>query len=271
MPLPQPEFTLHHNVGTGDRLADLTLPWEYRSRDGLFLNEYRRFQRSRKEQAQIRELLVDLLQSPLTKRTERRYRHPGASEPHVSTLIQLTLLHFARYSDSLRTGGLPIPEQGRYSLNALINAQSLVELSSRIDAIRSPRPEAVGNARREFIDWLPLLSFKFPRLNLREGSILRLSRTQAFSGLQPAIPAGSWMLLKSLDGPPNMAIERETRGWSRPLYVLRRGLHFLTGYLDQDGAGYALLLNRDGVPSKERFGTDELSSLQGVMGVAVPV
>ena len=269
--LPQPEFKLNHNVRTGVRLADLTLPWEYGTRDGLFLNEYRRLQRSREEQAEIRELLVDLLQSPLTKRTERRYRRPGSSEPHLSTLIQLTLLHFARYSDSLRSGGLPIRDQGRHSLNVLINARSVEELSLRIEALRAPKPEAVWNARREFIDWLPLLSFKFPGLNFRESSILRLSRTQVFSGLHPAMAAGSWMLLKSPDGLASTAVGREGRGWSRPLYVLRRGLHFFTGYLEQDGAAYALLSNTEGIPSKERLGTDELPSLHSVVGVAVPV
>ena len=269
--LPQPEFGPQHKIGTLDGLANLTLPWEYPTRDGLFLNEYRRFHRSRKEQAEIRQLLADLLQSPLTKRTERRYRHPGASEPHVSTLIQLTVLHFARYSDCLRTGGLPIREHGRYSLDAIVNARSLEDLTERIDELRSQRPAAVWTSRTEFVEWLPLLSFKFPKLNVREDLVLRLSHTHNLSGLQPAIAAGSWVLLKRLEALPNIVLEREKRGWSRPLYVLRRGVHFLAGYLEHDGAGYALVSHSNGVPRKERFDRDELPSLHGVAGVAVPV
>ncbi len=270
--LPQPEFALHGKFRTRRRLADLTLPWEHRTRDELFLDEYRRFQRSEEEEMEIRQLLIDLLQSPLTKRTERRYRHPGASEPHISTLIQLTLLHFARYSDSLRTGGLSVREQGRYSLNTIINARSVKELFSPMDVLRSPRLESVWDLRRrEFVDWLPLLSFKFPSLNVRQNPVLRLSQTHDLSGLQPAMAAGSWMLLKPCEDLPNTLMECEKRGWSRPLYVLRRGLHFLTGYLEQDGAGYALLSHTNGIPNKERFHRDELSSLHGVAGVAVPV
>lgn len=270
--LPQPEFESHDRLRAGRYLADLTLPWEHHTRDELFLDEYRRFQRSAEEEREIRELLIDVLKSPLTKRTERRYRHPGASEPHISTLIQLTLLHFARYSDSLRIGGLSVREHERYSLNTIINARSVEELASPIDAVRSLRSEAVWNPRRrEFMDWLVLLSFKFPGLNVREDSVVRLSHSQALSGLQPTIAAGSWMLLKPLEGPPNSAVDRQRRGWSRPFYVLRRGMQFLTGYLEQDDAGYALLSNTDGIPSKERFGQDEMTSLHSVAGVAVPV
>jgi hypothetical protein len=270
--LPQPEFEFHDKLRAGRYLADLTLPWEHHTRDELFLDGYRRFQRSAEEEREIRELLIDLLKSPLTKRTERRYRHPGISEPHISTLIQLTLLHFARYSDSLRSGGLSVREYERYSLNTIINARSVEDLSSPIDAVRSSRSEGLWNTRRrEFVDWLLLLSFKFPGLNVREDSVIRLSHSQVLSGLQPTIAAGSLMLLKPLEGPPNSTVDRERRGWSRPLYVLRRGMHFLTGHLELDDAGYALLSNTDGIPGKERFDHDEMTSLHRVAGVAVPV
>ena len=270
--LPQPEFELHDKFRAGRYLADLTLPWERHTRDELFLDEYRRFQRSKEEEREIRELLINLLQSPLTKRTERRYRHPGASDPHISTLIQLTVLHFARYSDSLRTGGLSVREQERYSLSTITNARSVQELFSPTDALRGQRSEAVWNlGRREFIDWLPLLSFKFPKLSVRQDPVVRLSHTHDLAGLQPAITAGSWMILKPLERLPETTVDREKHAWSRPLYVLRRGVHFLTGYLEQDGTGYALLSRINGIPSKERFDLDELSSLHGVTGVAVPV
>lgn len=271
--LPQPEYELQDQLRTGRRhSAELILPWECRTRDHLLLTEYKRFPRTREEEDAIRVLLENLLQSPLTKRTERRYRHPGSSDPHVSTLIQLTLFHFARYSDVLRGGDATMNDRERYSLQTMINAQHIEELASPVEAFRSPRPEAVWNTRGgEFINWLPLLSFTFPKLNVREDAVVRLASGYDLPGLEPAIAAGSWMLLQPLDHLPDTCSEREKSGWSRPLYVLRRGLHFIAGYLEQDGTGYALLSNIERVPRKERFGVKEVSSLHRVKGIAVPV
>ena len=269
--LPQPEYDLNDRLRPS-RFSDLILPWEYRTRDELFLSQHRRFHRSNDEEADIKDLLMTLLDSPLTKRTERRYRHPGSSEPHVSTLIQLTLLYFARYSDALRAGGVPIRERGRFTIERMARATNIEELFSGLDTLRRPRPEAVWTHQRgEFLDWVPLLAFKFPGLNLKDDSVLRLSRSCDIPGHQPTISAGSWMLLKPLDEPPAPSRDHEKSGWSRPLYVLRRGMEFLTGHLEQDGAGYALLSKREGIARRVRLAFDQVHSLHAVTGVAVPV
>jgi hypothetical protein len=270
--LPQPEHELQDRFRAGPR-ADLVLPWEQRTRHGLFSNEQTRFQRTKQEETVIRERLKNLLQTPLTARTERRYRRPSLSDPHVSTLIQLTVLYFLRYSDSLRVSGLTISDRGRYSLDMLLNAQNIDELSSQVDPLHITKPQTVWNVRRrEFLEWAPLLSFKFPKLNLRHDLIVRLSRRSELQGLDPPLASGSWMLLKPLQGPPETAKKvGGVSGWSQRLYVLRRELAFVTGYLERDSSGYALLSTAAGVTRRERIGINEISSLQQVVGVAVPV
>jgi hypothetical protein len=221
----------------------------------------------------IGERLQNLLRTPLTARTERRYRRPSLSDPHVSTLIQLTLLYFLRYSDSLRVNGLTISDHRRYSLDMLLNAQRIDELSLQVDPLHMTKPQTVWNVRRrEFLEWAPLLSFKFPKLNLRRDPIARLSRRSELRGLDPPLAAGSWMLLKPLQDPPENAKKvGGVSGWNRRLYLLRRELDFVTGYLERDSSGYALLSSAGGVTRRESIALDEISSLQQVVGVAVPV
>ena len=69
----------------------------------------------------------------LTFRTERRYRRPTSSLPHVDTLIQLTLFHSARYTDVLRVQRLVHSDRGRYSLDTLLNAKHLQDLFGSFD------------------------------------------------------------------------------------------------------------------------------------------
>jgi hypothetical protein len=269
--LPQPEYGLNDRFPTGRHLADLILPWEQRTRCELFSTEQRRFQRTREEERAMRERLISLLHAPLTGRTERRYRRPGLSNPHVSTLIQLTLLYFVRYSDSLRVSGSTISDHGRHSLDMMLNARRMDEISLQIDAPHLPKPETVWNARREFLEWVPLLSFKFPNLKLRQDPIARLSRRCELRGLEPALAAGSWLLLKPLQNLPNAERVEGGSGWAQPLYVLRRGFDLVTGHLERDSSGYALLSSTAGLLKRESVASDEISSLQQVVGVAVPV
>lgn len=270
--LPQPEYKLNDRFRTGRHLADLVLPREQRTRYELFSNEQRRFQRARKEEIAMRERLTDLLHAPLTGRTERRYRRPGLSNPHVSTLIQLTLLYFACYSDSLRVSTSTINDRGRYSLDTMLNAQRIDDISLQADAPHLAKPGTVWNARKkEFLEWVPLLSFKFPNLKLQQDPIVRLSRRYELRGLEPPLAAGSWLLLKPLKDSSLPASVERGKGWTQPLYVLRRGFNLVTGHLEKDSSGFALLSSSAGLLRRESIALNETSSLEQVVGVAVPV
>jgi hypothetical protein len=77
-------------------------------------------------------------------------------------------------------------------------------------------------------------------------------------------------LEKDLAIPDFQSAQRKT-GWSRPIYVLRRGLETICGYLEKDGDGYALLSSAHGYGSKITFGKTELKDLRRVGCVLVPV
>jgi hypothetical protein len=144
--LPQADYEGNNGLQATGRPADLILPWEHSSRHTLLLDEYRRFRRSKDRNDALRRFLESLLRSPLSKRTERRYRHSGSSEPHVSTLIQLTLLHLARYSDALWLRDPSPDDPLRYSLDTVLNARTIHDLGTRVSTFRQPLPEAA----REF-------------------------------------------------------------------------------------------------------------------------
>jgi hypothetical protein len=268
--LPQPEYELRPLLVSERYGADLILPWEHATRDRLFTTKHRRFQRSLNEETTIRELLEDVFRWPLSERTLRRYRSPNPSQPHVSTLLQLTLSHFARYSDSLRSSGLSISDSGRYALETLLGARYASDvLSPTIDL---PALEPIWTERqREFIDRLLLLSIKFPSLRLPDSTVARLGQSCKLKDVDPPLVSGSWMVLEPLASPPNAAGDWKKTGWRRPLYVLRRGLDILAGYLEQDGAQYALLTSTQDMTTRMTVGGGELSALSRVAGVAVPV
>jgi hypothetical protein len=270
--VPLPEYPGLHSLAISSRGADLILPWEHRRRDRLLASKHRRFQRSAHEEEFAREVLSTQLHSKLSDRTIRRYRRESASEPHVSSLIHMSIAHFARYTDTLRSGGYPIRDAGRYSLETLLNARHLEDLLASRKEVRPPTPSDVWAIwRREMVEWPASLSLKFPQLRLRDDRIVRLAGGTTLSGLDPAIGSGSWLLLESLSTIPDTASDRSKRGWSRPIYVLRRGLQFLCGYLERDGNRYALLASSSGGTAKVTFGHEELHELQRVSGVAVPV
>jgi hypothetical protein len=253
------------------RAAELILPWEHHTRDRLFLTKHRRFRRPREEEILVHEILKELLNSKLSGRSERRYRRPTSSNPHVNSLIHLALAHTARYTDVLRSGGSWQSDQGRFSLEKLLEAKFLFEAyPARID-LRTPTPIDVWQARRnEFAGWPPLLSVKFPRLQRWEDRIVRLARECQIAGLDPTLRPGSLLLLEDVSSDPDVRTERTKFGWSRPIYVFRRGLDIACGLLERDGNDFALFSGADG-RAKTAFHREDLSQLSRIVGVAVPV
>lgn len=270
--LPVPEYPFLRLLPECRTCADLILPWEHGTRASLLRTKHKRFKRQKNEEQLVRNFLKSELNAKLSGRTERRYRGRTSSEPHVNALLHLTITHVARYTDALRTGGSWFSDKGRFSLDSLLNAS---RLEDALILNRIPDPPTPGDVwearRREFVEWPPLLSIKFPQLRQWDERIVRLGEGSAIGGLDPAIGPGSWMLLEKIPQVPDTGSDRRKLGWSRPLYVLRRGLEIVCGYLEREGNQYALLSNSisDGV--KVAFRAEELPSLSRVAGVAVPV
>ena len=99
---------------------------------------------------------------------------------------------------------------------------------------------------------------------------MRLAEGCNISGLDPSIRPGSCVLLEKAPAIPDRRSEVTKTGWSRPLYMLRKGMKHFCGYLDREGKQYVLLSDAGG-ERKITFRADELSSLSCVVGVAVPV
>jgi hypothetical protein len=269
--LPVPEYSprsLEGYVGS----ADLILPWEHRTRDRLLATGHRRFRRSKEEEQYVQSVLTAQLHSTLSERTSRRYRTPGPTEPHVHALLQLTLAHFARYTDALQSSGYMIRDAQRYSLETLLATKNLNELSRPRPAASAPVPRDVWDRRRsEFGEWPPLLGTKFPQLRRWDDRIVRLAQGCSIRGLHPQIAPGSWLLLEQLTAMPDTRSDWSKKGWSRPLYVLRRGVEMFCGYLERDGNRFALLTSSPEGHAKVTFDQNELGHFGRVAGVAVPV
>jgi hypothetical protein len=187
-------------------------------------------------------------------------------------LIYFTVANFARYTDALRTGGSLITDTGRFSLETLLNARRWADVLATTPEVRLPQPvEAWEVYRTELVEWTPLLSQKFPELRLWSDRALRLANEYAIQGLDPAIAPGSWMFLENAPAIPDIQYEQRKSGWSRPIYVLRRGLETVCGYLERDGSGYALLSSAYGYGSKTTFVRDELKNLWRAGCVLIPV
>ncbi len=269
--LPLPEYS-QLSLTRYDGSAELVLPWEHRTRDRLLATGHRRFHRSKDEERSVRNFLQTRLHSEFSERTWRRYRSPGSSEPHVHALLQLTLMHFARYSDALQTGGYTIRDASRFSLDTLLATKRFEELSTPRPTASPPFPREVWERRQsEFVEWPPLLAAKFPQLSLWEDRVLRLAEGTPIRDLHPHIAPGSWMLLEKVLAVPDTQAVKHKRGWSRPIYVLRRGIEILSGYLEREGNNFTLLTYRHDGSVKIPLGLDELGNVSLVSGVAVPV
>jgi hypothetical protein len=177
----------------------------------------------------------------------------------------------ARYTDVLRTGSSWQSDRGRFSLSTLLHASSIEQASVVRSSLHVPTPTHVWEARRhEFGGWPPLLSVKFPRLRQWEDKIVRLAHGNQIAGLDPTLGPGSLLLLQDIPSLPNARGERVKSGWSRPIYVLLRGLEIVCGHLERDGNDYALLSGaNDAIKASLR--QEELTRLSRVAGVAVPV
>ena len=250
--------------------APLILPWEHSSMANLFATEHRRFKQSG-EDLRVREALNDIFRDPLTSRTERRYRRPTTSQPHVNTLIQIALSNVTRYTDALRSQGVLASDRGRFSLEALLKAQTLDEVRQTHVRAEAAQPAATWEARRqEFPEWPPLLSLKFPRLQSCDDRVVRLSRALDMPGLEPPIAAGSLLLLEE-SAEQTRATGEQRNGWSRPLHAFRRGTDVFLGYLKRDDTRFALDCSASGGLPNCYLMREELPNVRLVSGIAVPV
>jgi hypothetical protein len=271
MSLPLHDYPFLRALQHSQRGAELILPWEHRSRGSLLAAKHRRFRRSKEQEQFIRNALKAELQAKLSERSERRYRSSTMSEPHVNALLHLTLAHSARYTDSLRAGGSLRSDTGRFSLAALLNARRIEDLLIGQRSAQPPTPSEIWEGlRKEYVEWPPLLSLKFPQLREWDERVIRLAVGSAIGGLEPSIRPGSWMLLEETPALPNTRSEAAKTGWARPLYVLRRGMESLCGYIEREG-NQCVLHPDASEKMRISFGEDELSSLSRVAGVAVPV
>ena len=269
--LPMPGYPVPASLPKTTRGGDLILPWEHQSRDQLLLAEHRRFKRPQEEVLAMYEFLTERLQANLSGRSERRYRRPTSSDPHVNALIHLSLTHMARYTDTLRTGRSWQTDRERYSLDTLLRARSFEETRSLPKMIDIPTPREVWNARRkEYGGWPTLLSVRFPTLQHMDNKVVRLAQGAGFAGLDPALGPGTLLLLNPSQPEINLDRDRAQFGWSRPIYLLRRGVEIFCGHLEKSGDQYALLAGVHPTP-RVVFPAADLAKLSLVSGVAVPV
>ena len=270
--LPLPDYSLLSSLPLSSQGAPLVLPWEHSSMDSLFAAKHLRFQRSRRDGPLVRAVLGDVFHTKLSGRTERRYRSFTLSQPHIDTLIQLTVMNVARYTDSLSAKRALPSDRGRFSLGTLLNAKHLADMPNEPLKTRIPTPANLWQDRRkEFVEWPTLLSAKFPQLRSWSGTVIRLAQGNAIRGIEPSLSPGSLMVLDKVSEIPDLESEAKKSGWSRPLYALRRGAKILCGHLDKDGNQFALLSNSPGTEPPVLFGPEELVQLSRVAGVAVPV
>lgn len=270
--LPALDYPFLQSLPATPSNAPLLLPWEHSSLDQLLAAEYQRFQRSRRDLPTVRETLENVFHTRLSARTERRYRSPTSSQPHVDTLIQLPLPNVARYTDCIRTQHSVRSDRGRFSLDALLQARHLKDLSGAFPRAHLPVPiDRWTTLRKEYLEWPTLLSLRFPQLRQWDNQIVRFPQGSAIHGVEPPISPGSLMLLDKILETPDPRSDARKTGWCRPIYALRRGAEILCGHVEQDGDQYALLSNIHGRALPVRFRRDEVHQLSRVSGVAVPV
>jgi hypothetical protein len=265
------ESSLHDLPISGIR-APLILPWEHSSMEQLFSTEHVRFQRPPDEGLKLRDTLRAVFNNDFSERTERRYRSATRSKPHVDTLIQLSLSNFTRYTDALRTNNAIWSDRNRFSLQTLLRARHLPDISPIESEVPMPEPQQVWRDRlQDYGEWPSLLSLEFPHLAAMGGTVVRVAHAVPLPGTESAISAGTFFALEKIGELPPTVSGTVRSGWACPLYVLQRKQDLLCGPLDNvDGA--AIL--RSTVNHKEEFirlSTSDLPFLHRVIGAAVPV
>jgi hypothetical protein len=271
MKLPMPNYSRLYSLPDSQHPAPLILPWEHTSREQLLATKRKRFKRTRQQEQFIRDFLKQELNAKLSPRSERRYRSATTSEPHVNALIHLSVANVARYTDALRAGGSWLSDKGSFSLEALLRAKRLEEISEAPPILNPPEPADVWEARKnEFGGWPPLLSVAFPELRRWDDHFVRLAQGALGGDFGPSIAPGSWLLLKRVESIPDVDEEGRETGWKRPIYVVRRGLDMICGYLEREGAQLAVI-DRYRDPARAAFPVDQLNQLNRVAGVAIPV
>jgi hypothetical protein len=240
--------------------------------DHLFRTKHRRFRRSKQELSRIREAMEGVFHTKLSGRTERRYRRPTSSLPHLDVLIQLTVRSAARYSDVLRMQRPMSSDRGRYSLDTLLNTQHLRDLTGTVRRSHPPIPrDRWMKLRDDFIEWPALLSLRFPQLSSADERIIRLAEGIAIQELDPPVVPGSMILVEKLLGFPDVQRDARGTGWCQPLYALRRGPDLLCGHLDRTGSHYFLLTGAARNGATVPLVQDDVRQLSVISGVAVPV
>jgi hypothetical protein len=269
--LPALERPLLQSLPISEYGAPLVLPWEHSSMDRLFTAKHRRFRRSRQDVPRIQETMESIFHTKLSGRTERRYRRPTSSVPHVDALIQLAVTHLTRYTDALRMQRPTLSDRGRYSLDTLLNTTHLSDLSKSFHKAHAPVPRERWLAlRKEFVEWPMLLSLRFPHLRSMDERIVRLPQGSALRGIDPPVSPGSLILLTDVPAAPEMQDETTKTGWNRRIYALRRGRGMVCGYLDRHENRY-VFLSGDGVGETIFFHRDDLHQLSWISGIAVPI
>jgi hypothetical protein len=270
--LPLPDSPSMNSLSKFAGAAEFLLPWEQPSREHFFATEHRRFVRSSEEMHYVSGSLQKELHSKLSERTRRRYRHETDSEPHVDALIQMSIEHYSAYSDTLRTGGYPLRDKHRFSLEAMLEARHIDDLLSLRVRPKIPMPLDVWRARLdEFVEWPALLSAELPQLSRWSKRVIRIAGDSSFPKLDPPLRTGAFMLTQELPFEVELRQDSRRSGWSRPLYALSREPEIFIGHIDAHADTYTLVRDRDVKSSNIHLKPDELARLRLVCGALVPL
>lgn len=270
--LPLPDYPFVHSLPISEHNAPLVLPWEHSSMDQLFTTKHRRFRRSRQDLPRIQETMESIFHTKLSGRTERRYRRPTSSIPHVDALIRLSVMHLTRYTDALRVQR-PMPsDRGRHSLDSLLKATHLADLSGVSLRPDTPVPKDRWMAlRKNFVEWPMLLSLRFPQLRALDDRVVLLPEGSVLQDVDPPISPGSLILLDEMPGIAEVQSDITKTGWGRGLYAFRRGADLRCGYLEKNEDGYTLLAGSHDSGETISIRQDEIHQLSSISGIAVPL
>jgi hypothetical protein len=271
--LPAPIYLDVGPLPSSSQGAPLILPWEHGSRDLLFSAKHRRFARSKLERTRLQAAFDTVFGSHLASRTERRYRRPSASQPHVDTLIQMVITNSTRYSDALRAGGSLASDRRGFSLETLLSARRIADVFDSPRKARVPQPvELWQELRKVYPEWPTPLSMTFPHLSSLGNRIFHLPRGADIQGVTPAISPGSFLLLENTPlADLDQKEQTKARGWHRPIYALQKGAEMICGYLHVDHDRFALTHDPHGNEPSITFDKNEISQLSRLGGIAVPV